>query len=195
MSAEEFLRIILYVASATALIVLVVFLLRTMRLLASAQLAVQKTTDVLDKLAQDVKVMQNDLHATFTGVQALTANADTTLSQLHQTVDSLNDRVSGVVQNISAITGHARSITGDAADTVHAAKNSVMTVVDFGQRFERAVNQPVGEVVTILSALARAIRAFRSKMIGDPEPETNGYHAGQADLAAAPVDAYEELPD
>ena len=119
--------------------------------------------------------------------KGLIANASETLNDLSTQLNTQLQNVDGIVKNVTKLTDDLTVVVDDATDIIHEGRNVVVSLLELEQTLQRNIQEPIVEVVSILSALGKGIKAFRLKLADKVERQisTNGVAHDHAALSEA----------
>ncbi|MCE2502909.1 MAG: DUF948 domain-containing protein [Chlorobi bacterium] len=100
----------------------------------------------------------------FRETKGLIANASTTLNDLSDQLNTQLQSVDSIVKNVNKLTDDLTEVVDDVTDVIHEGRNVVVSLLEFEQRLQRTVQEPIIEVVSVFSALGKGIKAFRLKL-------------------------------
>ncbi len=88
-------------------------------------------------------------------------------ANIQQDIQELTSRASPVFSNLEAITNKIRNITDNISEdfegvriSLRALGNAIQSIVDFEQRIQQKIEEPVMETVIRFAAVLKGIRTF-----------------------------------
>lgn len=117
---------------------------------------------LIDTATRGVQDLVGEVQQTRIAVGVVVENLAGVAKQAEGTVARLNTQL----ENIEGIVVSASDISRDVTEVVDSAKQVVVSVLDLEQNIQRKVQAPVLEILNLLTALSRGIRAFRVRLAG-----------------------------
>jgi uncharacterized protein YoxC len=103
------------------------------------------------------------------------------INELVQHANKQLEAVDGIVANVNELADDLTDVVDDAVQVVHQGRNVVVSLLDFEQTAQKALQEPIIEVLHVFGALGKGIRAFRHRLSDRMEGNTlstNGRSAG-----------------
>lgn len=96
--------------------------------------------------------------------RGLIANANKALSELSTGLETQLQNVDTVLKNVGKLTDDVTNVVDDAVEIVHEGKKIVVSLLQLEQTLQHSIQAPIVELVSVLGALGKGMRAFRERL-------------------------------